>query len=173
MPLAFNFIPPKPVTERDRAIGQANRLCASMWGLHPIALMPKGRIMSFVDHAPRIITLTHHDAITGPYHRNAEQIVDVMLFWRGTPDNALATVRKYRSDYVLSCPMASSSTIFMAEAPKGFYAQLEKGQVPAWLERVPLPEGSPFKMWRVRAERLLAADAGEAGADAVDDELRG
>jgi hypothetical protein len=149
VPLAFNFIPPKAVTERDRAIGNANRLCASMWGLRPIALMPKGRIMSFVDHGPRIITLTHHDAVAGPYHRNAEQIVDVMRFWRGSPENALATVRKYRSDYVLSCPMASSSTIFMAEAPRGFYAQLEKGQVPAWLEAVPLPEGSPYRMWRV------------------------
>ena len=149
VPLAFNFIPPKPTTERDRAIGKANRLCASMWGLHPVALEPRGRVMTFVDLGPRLITLTHHDAVTGPYHRNAEQIVDVMRFWRGTPENALATVRKYRSDYVLSCPMASSSTIFMAEAPKGFYAQLEKGQVPDWLEQVPLPEESPYRMWRV------------------------
>lgn len=149
VPVAFNFIPPKPVTERDRAIGNANRLCASMWGLRPIALLPKGRVMTFVDLGPRLITLTHHDAVTGPYHRNAAQIVDVMRFWRGTPENALATVRKYRSDYVLSCPMASSSTIFMAEAPKGFYAELERGDVPDWLVPVPLPEGSPFKMWRV------------------------
>ena len=149
VPLAFEFIPPKPVTERDRAIGKANRLCASMWGLRPIALEPKGRVMTFVDLGPRLITLTHHDAVTGPYHRNAEQIVDVMRFWRGTPENAHATVKKYRSDYVLSCPMASSSTIFMAEAPKGFYAQLEKGQVPDWLEPVVLPAASPYRMWRV------------------------
>jgi hypothetical protein len=149
VPIAFNFIPPKPVTERDRAIGKANRLCASMWGLRPIALQPKGRVMAFVDHGPRLITLTHHDAVTGPYHRNAEQIVDVMRFWRGTAENAHATVKKYRSDYVMSCPMASSSTIFMAEAPTGFYAQLEKGQVPEWLEPVPLPHDSPYRLWRV------------------------
>ncbi len=149
VPLAFNFIPDKPTTERDQAIGTANRLCASLWGLRPIALEPKGRVMTFVDLGPRLITLTHHDAVTGPYHRNAEQIVDVMRFWRGTADNAHATVRKYRSDYVLSCPMSSSSTIFVAEAPKGFYGQLQKGVVPDWLEPVPLPENSPFRMWRV------------------------
>ena len=149
VPLAFNVIPPKPTTERDRAIGKANRLCTSMWGLRPIALLPKGRVMTFVDYGPRLITLTHHDAVTGPYHRNSEQIVDVMRFWRGTPDNAHEIVKKYRSDYVLSCPMASSSTIFMAEAPKGFYAQLETGRVPDWLEPVPLPGDSPYRMWRV------------------------
>jgi hypothetical protein len=149
VPIALKVIPPKPVTERDRAIGNANRLCASMWGLRPVALEPKGRVMTFVDLGPRLITLTHHDAVTGPYHRNAEQIVDVMRFWRGDAENALRTVRKYRSDYVLSCPMASSSTIFMAEAPEGFYAQLEKGEVPDWLEPVVLPEGSPYRMWRV------------------------
>ena len=37
----------------------------------------------------------------------------------------------------------------MSEAPKGFYGQLERGQVPNWLQRVELPKDSPFKMWRV------------------------
>ena len=27
---------------------------------------------------PRLITVTHHDAVAGPYHRNARQIIDVM-----------------------------------------------------------------------------------------------
>jgi hypothetical protein len=120
-----------------------------MWGLRPIAFEPKGRVMTFVDLGPRLITLTHHDAVTGPYHRNAEQIVDVMRFWRGSAEQAHGIARKYRSNYVLSCPMSSSSTIFMAEAPTGFYAQLEKGRVPLWLEPIVLPEDSPFRMWRV------------------------
>jgi hypothetical protein len=37
----------------------------------------------------------------------------------------------------------------MSETPKGFYAQLEAGRVPDWLARVPLPQDSPFKMWKV------------------------
>jgi hypothetical protein len=50
---------------------------------------------------------------------------------------------------VLSCPDSSTTTIFMTETPKGFYAQLEHGQVPKWLAPVPLPKDSPFKMWKV------------------------
>jgi hypothetical protein len=149
VPFALNFIPDEQKTERQLAIGKANRLCMSMWGLKPIALEPAGRVMTFVDYGPRLITLTHHDAVTGPYHRNSEQIVDVMRFWRGSADEAHAIARKYGSDYVLSCPNSSSSTIFMAEAPNGFYGELEKGRVPAWMVPVELPEGSPFKMWRV------------------------
>jgi hypothetical protein len=39
--------------------------------------------------------------------------------------------------------------VFTAEAPKGFYAQLEKGQVPAWLRRIDLGKDNPMKMWKV------------------------
>ena len=58
-------------------------------------------------------------------------------------------VDKYHSNYVLSCPESSTTTIVMAEAPKGFYGQLEAGQVPKWLQPIPLPKDSPFKMWKV------------------------
>ena len=44
----------------------------------------------------------------------------------------------------------STATIFTSEAPGGFYVQLTKGQVPGWLDPVPLGERSPFLMWRVR-----------------------
>ena len=40
-------------------------------------------VLTFVDLGPRLITVTHHDAIAGPYHRNAAQILDVMRAWRG------------------------------------------------------------------------------------------
>ena len=54
------------------------RLCSSLWALRPVALQPKGVVFTFVDLGPRLITVTHHDAITGPYHRNGQQIADVM-----------------------------------------------------------------------------------------------
>ena len=88
VPFVFNFIPEAKPTPREQAIGKANRLCASMWGLHPVAMQPKGVVMTFVDLGPRLITLTPHDAITGPYHRNGAQIADVMNFWRGDADQA-------------------------------------------------------------------------------------
>jgi hypothetical protein len=148
-PFVLNFIPETPPSAHDAAIGKANRLCGSLWGMHAVALQPKGMVLTFVDLGPRLITVTHHDAVTGPYHRNGQQIADVMNFWRGDADQAHRIAAQYRANYVLSCPMSSTTTIFMAEAPKGFYGQLERGQVPKWLQPVTLPKDSPFKMWRV------------------------
>ena len=149
VPFGLNFIPePKP-TVRDIEIGKANRLCGSMWGMRPVALQPKGMVFTFVDLGPRLITVTNHDAVTGPYHRNGQQIADVMNAWRGTADEAHRLIAKYHSTYVLSCPNSSTSTIFVAEAPKGFYVQLQRGQVPKWLTPVALPKDSPFRMWKV------------------------
>ncbi len=150
VPAVLDLIPEKPSTPYEAAIGRANSLCGSLWGLHPIALQPKGLVFTFVDLGPRLITLTHHDAIAGPYHRNYRQIVDIMNAWRGSADQAHQIISaKYHSTYVLTCPKSSTTTIFMSETPKGFYGQLEHGQVPKWLRPVQLPEDSPYKMWRV------------------------
>jgi hypothetical protein len=149
VPLAVNYVPQHKSTAREVAIERANRLCNSLWGLRPVALQPKGVVFTFVDYGPRLITVTHHDSITGPYHRNGQQIADVMNAFRGSEPQAHALIAKYRSDYLLTCPNSSTTTIFMSEAPNGFYAQLQRGRVPAWLSPVELPKDSPFRMWRV------------------------
>ncbi|MEO6225239.1 MAG: AcrB/AcrD/AcrF family protein [Sphingomicrobium sp.] len=149
VPLVLDFIPETKPTKRDLAIGQANRLCGSMWGLKPVAQQPRGMVFTFVDLGPRLISVTHHDSVAGPYHRNGDQIADVMNAWRGTADQAHSLIAKYQSNYVLSCPGSSTTTIFESEAPKGFYGQLQRGQVPAWLKPVALPKDSPFRMWKV------------------------
>ena len=146
---ATQYFNAAPLSEGRKAINRANNLCPTLWALHPIALQPRGTVLTFVDLGPRLITVTHHDAITGPYHRNAQQILDVMHFWRGDAANALATIRRYKVDYVLICPHLSESTIYEVEAPNGFYAQLMRGKVPNWLTPIQLPPYSPYRMWRV------------------------
>ncbi len=151
VPLAIDYVAPaKPTTPRDRVIARANSSCPSLWAMRPVAKLPPATIFTFADLSPRLITVTHHRAIIGPYHRNGQAIVDSMKIFRGTPDNARAILAKYHADYLLTCPMMSQSTVFVSEAPKGFYAQLAKGRVPAWLEPVDLGSKSPLKLWRVK-----------------------
>jgi hypothetical protein len=138
--------PPNP---GRRAVDNASYLCASRWGMNMIDAQPRGMVLTHVDLGPRLITMTHHDAVTGPYHRNARQIVDVMLAFRSGADNARATAARYHADYVLVCPHMAESTIYQSEAPKGFYVQLMQGRVPAWLTPVRLPRDAPYRMWRV------------------------
>lgn len=144
----------KPIPKKNpgglTAVSRANRLCPTMSALHPVALQPKGVVLTFVDLGPRLIAVTPHDAIAGPYHRNGAAILDVHKAFRGSVANAHATVLRRGVDYVLICPNLSEATVYVAEAPKGFYRQLAAGRVPPWLERIPLPAKSPYAMWRVR-----------------------
>ncbi|MCW3797851.1 AcrB/AcrD/AcrF family protein [Sphingomonas sp. BN140010] len=152
VPFAFNLglLKSPPQTRYERQVARANSLCPSMRALRPIAKLPKGTIFTFLDLGPRIITVTHHNAIAGPYHRNGEAIADLMKAFRGSEAQAHQLVAKHRADYLLICPMMSQATIFMARAPQGFYAQLVRGRVPGWLQPIPLPKDSPFRIWRVR-----------------------
>ena len=151
---------------RDR---HAPTACAHRCGaLRPIALQPKGLVFTFVDFGPRLITVTHHDAVTGPYHRNGEQIADVMnASGAAAPIRRTRSLAKYRSDYVLSCPNSSTTTIFLAEAPKGFYAQLQqrRGARPG-SQPVALPEGLAVPDVAGRSAR--PSSAGETLLEPVD-----
>ena len=158
-----NQLFPEPVSNYRRGVNLANARCPSLAALRPVAQQRRGTVLTMVDLGPRLITVTHHNALAGPYHRNGQQIVDVMRAWRGTPENALATVKRYRVDYVLICPNLSETTIYRAEAPRGFYAQLAQGRVPTWLEPVPLPSGSPYRMWRVVERTSIAAGTARLG----------
>ena len=140
---------PEPKSKALKAVNRANGKCPTLYALRPIARQPKGYVLTFVDLGPRLIAVTHHDAVAGPYHRNQRAILDVMRTFRGSEPNARATVMRRGIDYVLICPGLSESTIYRAKAPKGFYVQLARGQVPDWLAPVALPKDSPFRMWRV------------------------
>lgn len=132
-----------------KAVNKANGLCPTLWALRPVAQQKPGYVLTFVDLGPRLITVTPHKAVAGPYHRNGRDIIDTMMAFRGSADNARAMIAARRIDYVLICPAMSESTVYMAEAKDGFYMQLVRGKAPAWLSPVPLPKNSPYRMWRV------------------------
>ena len=144
-----SWIPKKHAGGGNKAVDRANGLCPSLWAMHPVALVPKGYVLTHVDLGPRLIAVTHHDAIAGPYHRNGRDIAEVMKSFRSTADYAKSVIDRRHIDYVLVCPGISESTIYASEAPGGFYMQLMRGQVPSWLAPVSLPKDSPLRMWRV------------------------
>ena len=141
---------PKISTPALRLVNKANASCPTIPALRPIALLPKATIFTFVDLGPRLITMTHHNAIAGPYHRNGDAILDVQHAFRGSADAAHAIIKRHGATLLLICPNLSESTIYRVQNPRGFYVQLARGDVPAWLSPVALPVSSPYKLWRVK-----------------------
>ena len=149
-PLIVGQLPAKAKTAAQKRVDLANRTCPSLRAMAPVARQPRGIVFSFVDLGPRLISVTRHDAIAGPYHRNDRAIADVMKAFRGDEAQARRIISAYGSHYLLVCPNMSTATIFQAEAPNGFYMQLIKGRVPDWLTPVDLGPKSPFLMWKVK-----------------------
>lgn len=144
------LFPTKKPTAYTQRVAKANRSCPTLPALAPIAQLPAATIMTFVDLGPRLITVTHHRAIAGPYHRNGDAILDIHHAFDGPPEQARAIARRHGATMLLVCPFMNESTIYRTRSPKGFYAQLERGQRFDWLAPVALPNGSPFRLWQIR-----------------------
>ena len=139
----------KPSKGGDR-VAQANRACARYSSLRPLNRIPAATIFTHVDMGPRLIVVTHHNGVAGPYHRNGRAILDVHHAFTGPADKFRGIARAHGAKYLLICPDMSETTLYRARGPKGFYAQLHRGKVPAWLEPVELPKNSPFRLWKIR-----------------------
>ena len=66
-----------------------------------------------------------------------------------SPEVAHEIMRRRGATMLLLCPGMSESTLYASQAKHGFYMQLQKGIVPTWLAPMPLPQNSPFKLWRL------------------------
>ncbi|UVO50798.1 AcrB/AcrD/AcrF family protein [Sphingomonas sp. SUN019] len=147
--LALRWLPidkPKPYVQRvNRATGR----CVTVPALNPLNRLPAQTIFTFVDLGPRLITLTHHNAIAGPYHRNGDAILDVQHAFKGSPEEARAIIKRHGATLLLVCPNMAESTNYRAKAPGGFYARLAKNEQFGWLTPVPLPKNSPLRAWRI------------------------
>ena len=147
--LAIKYLPIDRPDTRTKLINRANGRCLSEPWLTPLNRYPKATIFTFTDLGPRLITITHHDAITGPYHRNGNAILDVQHGFTRSADNFRATAKRHGATLLLVCPNMAESTVYRARNPNGFYGQLAKNQVPDWLTPLPLPKGSPFRLFRI------------------------
>ena len=128
VPVAVGLVAPENKSGIRAKVSKANRSCPTFAALAPIQRPAQGHDLQLHRSRTPPIVATHHDAVGGPYHRNDKAIADVMVAFRGNEAQAHRIIREYRSDYLLICPNMSTATIFMSEAPNGFYGQLDEGQ---------------------------------------------
>ena len=147
--LVVDRLPKEKVNARMKAINRANFTCPSLRAMRAVAALPATTMFTFVDLGPRLITVTHHRAIAGPYHRNGDAILDVHHAFGGKPEAARAIMRAHGATHLLTCPNMSESTVYRVRDAGGFYDRLAKGERFDWLTPVPLPRGSPLLLWKI------------------------
>ncbi len=135
-------------------VARANARCASDVGMAMLnRALPPSTLFTHVDLGPRLIVMTHHNGIAGPYHRNERAILDVHHAFTGPAQAFRPIAGRYGAQYLLVCPNMAESTVYRARNRDGFYGQLAKGKVPNWLEPVTLPAKAPYRLWRIRYDQ--------------------
>ncbi|PAX07244.1 hypothetical protein [Sphingomonas lenta] len=130
-------------------VNRAGARCNALPNLAKLNGYPRQIVFTHNDLGPRLIATTHHSAISGPYHRNGEAILDVHRAFRGPPERARAIMKRRGATLMLVCPDFAESTVYRARSPGGFYDRLAKGERFPWLEPMPLPKESPFRLYRI------------------------
>jgi hypothetical protein len=147
--LAIQYLPIDRPTKYTRRVNAATGECLRTSRLMTLDRIPKATLFTFVDLGPRLIVVTHHDAIAGPYHRNGDAILDVQHAFGRSPMEARAIMKRHGATMLLVCPNMAEATIYRARNPGGFYDRLANGRTFDWLTPVPLVRGSPYRLYRI------------------------
>ncbi|MGN6278295.1 MAG: AcrB/AcrD/AcrF family protein [Sphingomonas sp.] len=147
--LLLPYLPIGKPNARIAIVNKATRSCPTLPALQPLDRYPAQTVFTFVDLGPRLITITHHNAVAGPYHRNGDAILDVQHAFQGSPETFRRIAAKHGATLLLICPNMAESTVYRARAPGGFYDQLAHGQTFPWLKPLPLPRYDPLRLFQI------------------------
>jgi hypothetical protein len=147
--LLVPYLPGGTSNAYTKRVNRAGGRCTTVPALRALDRYPAQTIFTFVDLGPRLITVSHHSAVAGPYHRNGGAILDVHHAFGRSPAEARVIMKRHGATMLVVCPNMAESTIYRSRNPGGFYDQLAHNRVPAWLNPLPLPKGSPLRAFRI------------------------
>jgi hypothetical protein len=123
-------------TKPNEAATKNLKACTQSDLVAQLSQIPSGTVLAHIDIGAHILAFTPHSVIAAPYHRNNQGNLDAAQLWLGDAGHAQETVRRRKVDYLIWCESAPDFVIYNQHAPQGFAAQVSKGQIPDWLEKV-------------------------------------
>lgn len=139
-------------TKRDARPAPTNtEACYDTTAVRALAQLPAGSIVAPVNLGPYITALTPHSVLSGPYHRLDSQIVETFAIFASAAPEAERRLDTLLPRYVVHCPGAMRYGDAAAPADS-LQTILERGEIPVFLERIPLA-GTPLMVFRLRPER--------------------
>jgi hypothetical protein len=112
-----------------------------------LAELPRGLVATDIDYGPFLLALTPHSVLSAPYHRLSAGIIAAHRIFSSPPDEARELLARHRVIYVMSC---GRPDVGRGEA-SSFGYQLHHGQIPGWLEEVPVPGPQAFSVYRLKS----------------------
>lgn len=134
--------------ERESSL-EPQRACLGAEAFAPLTTLPAGKIVAPIDVGAHLLAFTPHSVFAAPYHRNDRGNRIVIDAFLAEPREAERVLRAAQADLILWCAKGKTGDELVERAPSGLAAALARGDVPAWLEKIPL-DGTPFHVFALR-----------------------
>ena len=136
------------VTERRIISSGDAGTCQRADDYTPLARLPRGRILAFIDSGPFILMQSEHAVLAAPYHRNQAGNIAMLDMFLGSPDDARIQMERHGIDYVAFCPGAPERYQYASLAPRSLAAALAANEPLRFLERLRLV-GTDLAVYRL------------------------
>jgi hypothetical protein len=136
-------------THRPAIIADGPGTCRRAADYAPLARLPRGLVVAFIDAGPFLLMETPHAVFAAPYHRDIKGNAAMFDVFLGTPSEAALRIAALGVDYIAFCPGAPERYNYAARAPHGLAAALGRGEVPDFLDRITL-DGTDLTVFRSR-----------------------
>ncbi len=146
---AARVFAPSPVSATRFVTGGDAGTCERAADYAPLARLPRGLVLAFIDSGPFILMETGDSVLAAPYHRNQAGNLAMLGMFLAAPAEAQTRMAARGVDYVAFCPGAPDRYNYAARAPASLAAALSRNEVPGFLEKVPLA-GTDLVVYRVR-----------------------
>jgi hypothetical protein len=139
------------VTNNHRLVASSERpeTCQRASDYLPLAGLPKGLVLGFIDAGPFLLMQTPHTVLAAPYHRDIVGNTTMLDIFLAPLDEAQRRINDARIDYVAFCPGSPERYNYSTAAPEGLAAALGRGEVPDFLIPVPL-DGHNLAVYRAK-----------------------
>ncbi len=130
------------------ANGPDRRPCLMPSAFAELAAMPPERVMTPIDLGSHLLMETPHSVVAAPYHRNQMGVRDAIAFFNRPIDTVRPILDQRGVSLVVVCPQMAEMIGGFDPAPDSFVDLMAKGELPAWLHEVSLPD-APLKIYAV------------------------
>lgn len=141
------------VTQRMKgSVGPAtsSQDCEAAAALRQLGALPPTTVVAPSNTGSKILRFTAHRVLSAPYHRNQGGMLTELHIGLATPAEAAAFLRGAGATIIAYCGTDPQTETIRELKPDGFYAALERGEVPTYLEPLPRDPKSGLALYRMR-----------------------
>jgi hypothetical protein len=144
-----SIAPPTP-TSAASGNGATGATCVDPLSVAALNQLPPTIILAPLDIGPDLLQRTPHSVVATGHHRNNAAMALTINAFINDPERAKPLADAAGARLIVACIGAPEFRTFRRVAPDGLAAGLARGQVPDWLEPVPISDKAQLRVWRVK-----------------------